>query len=135
MTAPKDELFKYRMDQAETTLKDAEGMLKFGMSSHSIVNRAYYAMFYAVLALFIKAGVELRSSKHSGVISLFDKHFVLSGKLDKSLSRSFHQLFDDRQEFDYKELVQVSSEDAANAVGLAEKFILTIKSHVEQIEN
>jgi len=36
--------------------------------------------FYAVLAFFLSEDISIRSSKHSGVISLFDKEFILSGK-------------------------------------------------------
>jgi uncharacterized protein (UPF0332 family) len=46
-------LMTYRLKQAEETIQDAEAMLKIRISSRSIVNRAYYAMFYAVLALFL----------------------------------------------------------------------------------
>lgn len=40
------QLFEYRLDQAVTTLTEAENMLKSGFSARSIVNRAYYSMFY-----------------------------------------------------------------------------------------
>ena len=38
------------------------------------VNRSYYAMIYAVLALLALKRKE--TSKHSGAISIFDKEFV-----------------------------------------------------------
>ncbi len=65
----RDALLIYRMDQAKETLAEAEKMLAEGFSPRSITNRAYYAMFYALLVLFIKAGVPLTTSKHSGVIN------------------------------------------------------------------
>ena len=46
-------IFGYRMGQTEETLSEAVKMLESGFSPRSIVNRSYYAMFYAVLALFI----------------------------------------------------------------------------------
>ena len=42
----KETLFKYRIEQAEETLFDAAKMLKNHLSPRSIVNRAYYSMFY-----------------------------------------------------------------------------------------
>jgi hypothetical protein len=45
------------------------------------VNRAYYAMFYAVLALLAQGKQE--NSKHSGAIALFDKDFVKLGIFKK----------------------------------------------------
>jgi uncharacterized protein (UPF0332 family) len=45
------ELVKYRLEQAEAALADADFLLEGNRSPQSIVNRAYYAMFYATLAL------------------------------------------------------------------------------------
>ena len=42
-------LIKYRLEQAQTALEDARFLLEGGRSPQSIVNRAYYAMFYAAL--------------------------------------------------------------------------------------
>jgi uncharacterized protein (UPF0332 family) len=84
----RETLLKYWIKQAEETLRDAEVMAKGELSPRSIVNRAYYAMFYAVLALFLKMNVNLKTSKHSGIISMFDKVFILSGKMDKQFSKS-----------------------------------------------
>ena len=49
-------LIKYRLEQAETALGDARFLLEGDRSSQGIVNRAYYAMFYAALALLQKIG-------------------------------------------------------------------------------
>ena len=84
----KEALFAYRLKQAEETLLDAERMLQGSFSSRSITNRAYYSMFYAVLALFLKADMRIKTSKHIGVISIFDKEFILTGKIDKYYSDS-----------------------------------------------
>lgn len=93
----KETLFKYRIEQAEETLSDAEKMLKNHLSPSSILNRAYYSMFYALLALYIDQGIDLKTSKHSGVISIFDKEFVHSGKIDKDFSKILHRIFILRQ--------------------------------------
>ncbi len=59
-------LIKYRLEQAQTALNDAKFLLDGNRSPQSIVNRAYYAMFYAALALLQK--LEKVPSKHTGVI-------------------------------------------------------------------
>ena len=124
----KETLFLYRLKEAEETLKDAVRMLEGGFSSRSITNRAYYSMFYAVLALFLKTDVNIKTSKHIGVISIFDKEFILTGKVKKYYSEILHKMFNVRQKSDYKELVELSDEDAAEFVELAEKFLEGIKS-------
>ena len=43
-----------------------------------------------------------------------------------------HSLFDDRQEYDYKEFVEFSSDDAKNAVQNAEEFIDVIKEYIAE---
>jgi uncharacterized protein (UPF0332 family) len=130
----RETLLRYRIKQAEETLADAEAMKKAGLSARSIVNRAYYAMFYGVLGLFLKANVILKTSKHSGVISLFDKEFVLSGKIDRDFSKSLHKMFNLRQAADYKELVEISLEDAEEAIKAAKLFVEEIKKVVASLQ-
>jgi uncharacterized protein (UPF0332 family) len=73
MTKNVEVLVKYRIEQAEESLEAATVLLEKKMERQS-VNRAYYAMFYSVLALLATRKQE--TSKHSGAISLFDKEFV-----------------------------------------------------------
>jgi uncharacterized protein len=124
----KETLFTYRLMQAQETLSDAKKMALDNLSPRSIVNRAYYSMFYTLLALFLKADINLKTSKHTGVISLFDKEFIHNGKIGKNYSKILHKLFKERQQGDYKEFVQLSIEDANNAVKLAEEFYEGIKN-------
>jgi uncharacterized protein (UPF0332 family) len=123
----RETLLKYRVKQAEETLNDAEAMAKNALSPRSIVNRAYYAMFYAVLALFLKMNIPMKTSKHSGIISMFDKYVVLEGEIDKEFSRYLHKMFNARQVGDYKELSEISPKEADDAIGMARSFIEKIK--------
>lgn len=124
----REDLFLYRITQSEETLSEAEKMLQENFTPRSIINRAYYSMFYAVLALFLKAGVNVKTSKHIGVISTFDKEFVKTGRLDKHYSKILHDAFDDRQEGDYKEFVKITPERAAGHVKLAREFLTAVKN-------
>ena len=128
----RETLLRYRIKQAEETLADAEAMAKGELSPRSIVNRAYYSMFYAVLGLFLKTNVTLKTSKHSGIISMFDQLFVISGKVDKQFSKSLHKMFNDRQVADYKELIDVSAVEADEAIKAARKFIEEIKKIISK---
>lgn len=123
----RETLFHYRLNEAEETLADARKMLDSGVSPRSVVNRAYYAMFYAVHALIIYDNVELKSSRHSGMISVFDKIFVHTGRLGQEYSKLLHRLFEARQEADYRELVVYSMDDAAECVRMAVKFLNGVK--------
>lgn len=72
------ELIAYRRSKAKETLQD--GKILFEARRYpSAVNRIYYALFYAVTALLLTKG--LSSSKHGGVMALFNEHFVKTGKV------------------------------------------------------
>ena len=127
----RETIFIYRMRQTEETLAEAVKMLESGFSARSIVNRSYYAMFYAVLALFIHSNTPHKTSKHSGIIGVFNKEFIHSGKLDARFAKMFYELFDERMELDYRDFAQVSGEDARNAVSSAQEFVSAIKNLTE----
>jgi uncharacterized protein (UPF0332 family) len=119
----KEALVAYRLREAEETLADARTILEAGGSTRTVINRSYYAMFYGVLALFIQEGTDIRTSKHAGVIGLFDREFVHTGKFPVEYSRMLHRLFDARQESDYKEFIQYSPEEARKFFEMAETFL------------
>jgi uncharacterized protein (UPF0332 family) len=117
VTAEEKSLQKIRLQQAEETLADCRGMLKIGGSGRSIINRAYYAAYYAILALLVAA--EETPRRHNHAISLFDRLYVKTGKLSKATSIQIHQLFESRLEEDYKSLKPVTEADAVNSVRTA----------------
>jgi len=128
-------LFLYRINQAEETLLDAKRMYQEGnFSPRSITNRAYYSMFYGILALFLKTEVNLKTSKHIGVISLFDKEFIKTGRIDKYYSLILHKMFNLRQQGDYKEFVEISIDEAEKHVKMAEEFLDAIKEFIKKLE-
>ena len=121
-------LIKYRLEQAKTSFDDAKFLLDGNRSPQSIVNRAYYAMFYAALALLQKIGKV--PSKHSGVISLFDTEFVLKGIFPKELSKDFHKAFELRQVSDYKTFKPISNEKAEKTLVNANRFVEAVNKYI-----
>jgi uncharacterized protein (UPF0332 family) len=109
MTENIQALVNCRLEQADESLEAARTLLDKELIRPS-VNRAYYAMFYAVLALLAQGKKE--TSKHSGVIALFDRDFVKQGIFKKDYSRWLHDAFDLRQRSDYAADYHVSPEDA-----------------------
>jgi uncharacterized protein (UPF0332 family) len=120
-------LLQYRMEQAHESLREAEILL--GESAlRGTVNRAYYAMFYALLALL--ATKQLGTSKHSGAISLFDREFVKAGLFPRELSRALHLAFERRQRYDYGEMVPLSEEVAEDTLVDAQTFVARIEAYL-----
>ena len=118
-------LVSYRLEQADESLDAARILLEQNLTRSS-VNRSYYAMFYAVLALLVTRKQE--TSKHSGAISLFDKEFVKTGMFKIEFSRWLHDAFDLRQRSDYVAQVQVSKEEASQMLAQAKAFVAGVKS-------
>jgi len=63
------------------------------------INRAYYALFYAVSALLLEEGHKF--TKHSGVRAAFNREFVKSGRFSRADGELYNRLFRDRQKGDY----------------------------------
>lgn len=121
-------LVSSRLQQAEDALREGQ-LLRQGKFYKGAVNRFYYAMFYAVLALLITR--QLGTSKHSGAISLFDREFVKPGIFDKEMSMWLHSAFELRLEADYAELVEISAETADECAQQASIFLEKIANHLQ----
>jgi uncharacterized protein (UPF0332 family) len=123
-------LIKHRLEQAREALDDAKYLIEGNRSPRSIVNRSYYAMFYAALALLQK--ISKAPSKHSGVISLFDKEFVMKGIFEKTLSKDFHKAFELRQAIDYKIIKPISTDKANEILQKAVEFVQAVEHYLIQ---
>jgi len=121
-------LIRYRLEEAEDSIKEAEVLLKEGMSMRAVMNRLYYAMFYAVLALLQEK--EMGTSKHAGAISLFDREFVKKGVFDERMSKTLHRSFELRQRGDYMERVEVAKSDVDEILSEAKEFVRRVKTHL-----
>lgn len=122
-------LIEYRLQEAQETLREARLLLN-QLALRGCINRCYYAMFYALLALLATKG--LGNSKHSGVISLFDREFVKTGIFPKQLSKSLHRVFDERQAHDYGEMLQPDLPVTEELFKQAEIFVGEIKMYLER---
>ena len=126
---PEDQqaLVDYRLQQSDGALRQAV-LLRDGGEWDGVVNRAYYAMFYAALALLLTRG--LGSSKHSGVLSLVDREFVRPGQFPKEMSAALRDAFNQRQKSDYVEFSPTSQARAKEILGNAERFVAAVKERV-----
>ena len=114
------DLIAYRLEQARKVLEEAT-VLQKGGHLLGTVNRAYYAMFYSIQALLTTRG--LKSSKHSGVISLFDREYIKEAQFDKHFSKWLHELFALRQAADYSDTFIVTEGKAQQALEHAKAFV------------
>jgi uncharacterized protein (UPF0332 family) len=121
-------LVEYRMEQARFACDDGKYLLEGQRTPQSIINRAYYAMFYAALALLQTRGKI--PSKHSGVMELFDLEFVRTGLLPKELSHDFHKAFDLRQVTDYRVRPVATRDQAQALLEKAARFVQAVAQYL-----
>jgi len=75
----------------------------------------------------------LQTSKHTGIIAIFDKEFVKTGKFEPKYSEMLHAQFQMRQKCDYKELVTISEQQANTACEHATQFVNAVKDYIAKL--
>jgi uncharacterized protein (UPF0332 family) len=133
MSQPEDIkiLVNSRLQQAQDSLAEGQILLQSQFYKGS-VNRFYYAMFYATLALLVIR--QLGTSKHTGAISLFDREFVKPGIFDKEMSVWLHTTFELRLEADYADLTEISPEEAQECYHRAREFLSRVSKFLSTFE-
>lgn len=89
------------------------------------VNRAYYAGFYAASALLLREGQKF--VKHAGVRAALHKHLVKTGRIAQEWGDFYDQLFEDRGEADYGELVTFQAADTKDFIQKAILFVAELE--------
>jgi uncharacterized protein (UPF0332 family) len=121
-------LVRYRLEQANEALTAAEINLANGLH-RSAVNRAYYAMFYSVLALLAVRQAE--TSRHSGALSQFDRFYIKSALLPQEFSRWLHEAFLNRQAADYGAELALSRDEIDRLLAHARDFLSGVREYLE----
>ena len=124
------ELVKYRIQNSKEKLSSAKILFENSKFKDSI-SRSYYAMFTAARALL--ATKHLDSSKHTGVVSLFNQHFVKQGTVTNDLGKMLMKGKDLRQDGDYKDFIETSMEEAQEQYSNAEEFIGEIEGTLARL--
>jgi len=128
ITEKKKRLAQYRLTQARESIDEATYLFRGGKSSRSVINRVYYSMFYAILALLVFE--PFSSSKHSGVISYFNRRFIKTGEFPREIGRVVNKAFDLRQRGDYREEVEITSEQVEPFIKWGTKFLTEVEKYL-----
>jgi len=121
----KYELSRYRLDIAKKRMDTAELLFS--------AERYEDAIFSAARALL--ATKELDSAKHSGVMSLFNLHFVKPGIVSKEMSKILKDAKAERERSDYEDFVIVSKEEAEAQIQSAKEFIHEVEVALSKLKN
>lgn len=118
------DLVKYRIERAKETIIEAESMA--GISHwNACTNRLYYSCFYAVLALLVKN--KMSSSKHTGIRSLFNLHFIKTKLIPTELGKLYNNLFIFRQQSDYEDFFLMEKEQVIPWIKQTKELIRVIE--------
>lgn len=115
----KSDYINYRLNKAIESLTDAKLLAK-NNRWNACTNRLYYASFYAVNVLLLKNNFKIQT--HDGVRSLFNLHFIKTGKINKEFGKLFSKLFDWRQKGDYGDLFDFDEEQVYPLIKSVDNF-------------
>jgi uncharacterized protein (UPF0332 family) len=115
---------RYWWNKAHDSLRAARRELAADAYTFAI-NRAYYALFYAVSALLLEEGRQF--SKHSGVRAAFNRDLVKPGRLSRKHGELYNQLFRDRQEGDYIEFTTFDAPYVQEKIVACEEFLAALR--------
>ena len=125
ITPEQKALSLHRLERAETALQEAQDELS-RKNYRLTANRAYYCVFYAMKAFL--ATVNMDSSKHSGVLSLFNQQFIKTGIVPEVSFRAIQSLMDLRHEGDYQDFAEITMEEAAGSVETAKSAMDSMRA-------
>jgi len=98
-----------------------------------VLNRLYYAIFYAVQALGYKEG--FATSKHSHLMGWFNKKYIYQDKIfPVRMGKIYKDAFINRQESDYELLTasEFNDEQINSAFSDCEFFLRSVFEHLKE---
>ncbi len=117
------------LDGARRAIESAQFNLDGGYYG-VVVNRAYYAFFYAATAVLLALGIT--RNKHSGVLAAFRKHLVKPGIFPVQDSRAYGEAFELRNVIDYEMLGQADKEQASALFQYAIDFLAHCQAYLSK---
>ena len=123
----REEYVNYRFHRAVESYEEALILAK-EERCNAVINRFYYACFYAVIALLIKNNISTQT--HDGARTQFGLIFVKTGIIDKESGKLFSKLFDYRQKGDYGDLFDYDEELTKPLINKVNEFLIEIKKHL-----
>ena len=113
-------LIQLHIEKAQNFLNQADEMR--GLSHWDMaINRYYYASFHALHALFVAN--RLIAHTHDGLITIFGKEFVQTGKVERKYGRYLSMMEQLRKLADYNCTTSVSEDEVAELAQPAHELI------------
>jgi uncharacterized protein (UPF0332 family) len=124
----RSELIKYRLDEANDTIKDVQLLLD-NDRLRAAVNRIYYGMFYSLLALGL--AYEFETSKHQQLLGWFNNDFIHKGLIDSKFGKIINKAANRRTKGDYESFVDFEKQIIIEMFSEMKEFISEIELFLE----
>jgi uncharacterized protein (UPF0332 family) len=125
----RNDYINYRFQRAIESFEEAL-ILAENKRWNTVVNRLYYACFYAVISLLLKSNIETQT--HDGARTQFGLLFIKTGKIDKKYGQLFSKLFDYRQKGDYGDLYDYDEITVSPLISQVKDFINELEKIVKE---
>ena len=123
----KYDYIKYRQQKAAQAIKEAKLLMENELND-TAMSRLYYAAFYAINALLAINGFNPKT--HSGTKSIFNKEFILTGKIESRFSDFYSFLMAKRFEADYDDFVFIDEKKIQSLLEETEEFVAVINAMI-----
>lgn len=118
----------YRINDAYKTLDTAKLCIEHKRYKDAI-NRCYYAVFYAVKAVFALEEIDFK--RHKDAVAYFNRHYVATKVFDRELGKRLGRLKRKRETSDYDDFYVASYEEAEEQYEAAELIVKSIRKFLK----
>lgn len=117
-------MIAHHLAKAEQMLGLADELVAMGHYD-AACNRYYYACFHATHALLVAN--EIGAKTHEGMLTVFGKEFILTGKIDKQYGILLNRMEQLRKKADYNCIAEISADEAKTIGQPARDFLAEVK--------
>jgi len=121
-------LSRVRIEHAKEDLHTASENAEAGRY-RSANNRAYYAMYHTIRALFALDGVEFK--KHSESLGYFNKTYVHTGLIESRLNKALRSASKCRTDSDYEDFYVATKDEAGDNIKGAAELLEAVEQLIE----
>lgn len=122
----KEDLMLYRIRTAKENLRSARILLD-AQEYKGANNRAYYAIFQAINAVYAIDGTAYK--RHKDAIANFNKNYIKTEVFPREIGRKISEAEEIRHASDYDDFYIASKEEAERQVSVADEFIQLIEAY------
>jgi len=117
--------------RSRETLQDALALIQQGGSAAGIVDRSYFAMHYAVMAVL--AAIDQAPPAADRALSLFDDKIIKPNILPRKMARVLHEAFELRETQVIGDSHKITNEQAFEVYNSALEFIGAVEDYLAKL--